>query len=95
MTPKDFLFDAILSAVSTDSESADLIWQLVERWAKDEGQLVTREQLDDALCEMTESGLLSSYIESKEEGRLKKVAFKRELLPELWFESREVGSGNG
>jgi hypothetical protein len=89
MKPKEFLFNAITSATSTDYESADLIWEQIAGWAKDEGQVVTKEQMLDPLCEMAGSGLVASYIYSKEKDRYERFECRRELMSDLWFMSRE------
>ena len=87
---KEFLFDAITSATSTDYESADLIWEHVAGWAKEEGHAVTKEEMLDALCEMVDRGLITSFVYTKEKNRYEKVECKRELIPSLWFMSREL-----
>jgi hypothetical protein len=82
---ENFLVDCVISAVSDDYESFEIIFDQTSRLAGLKGVDVTEAEVAKALERAIAEGLTEAYVLSPQEPHSQKVRYSVEQLHELWF----------
>ena len=82
---ESFLMDCVISIVSDDYESFEIIFEQISRLAVLKGFNVTVAEVTEALEHTMVAGLTEAYVLSPQEPHPKKVSYSADELHELWF----------
>ena len=82
---ENFLMDCVISVMSDDYESFEIIFEQTRRLAALKGINVTEAEVANRLELALSNGLAEAYVLSPHEPHSRKVRYSVEQLHELWF----------
>ena len=82
---EEFLMDCVISIVSDDFESFEIIYEQTSRLAELKGVNLTEADVAKALERAIAEGLAEAYVLSPHEPHTQKIRYAADQLHELWF----------
>src|SRR6266566_5851406 len=86
-----FLTDCVISIISDDYESFEIILEQMRRLAASTGLNITEAEVAEALRQAISSGFAEAYVLSPHAPHTTKVAYTSEKIHALWFYVTPLG----